>query len=384
MKNNININQIREKFPVVNNLIYFDHAAVAPIHIDSCNEIKEYLEYILQYGDKNYSIWHEKVETIRTGLAEFINASVEEIAFVNNTSHGISIVANGLNWNNGDNVVIPEIEFPANIYPWMNLNRFGVRTRFIEAEEGEIPLENIERAIDEKTRVVSISSVEYSTGYRNNLKAIGELCKKKSEQYNKKIYFCVDAIQSLGAFKIDVKECYIDFLSADGHKWFLTPESAGIFYCKNDNLKDLYPTSVGWKSVKNPTNFSQIKFELQETAKKYEEGSLNIAGIIALGASLKLFNSVGMDYVESRILELNQFAVNNLTQNGYIIKSTQQDPHRSGIIVFNIDGNIEEVYKNLLKNNVQVSMRSGNIRLSIHFYNTKEEILRFIDILNRS
>lgn len=384
MKKDIDINQIREQFPVVNNLIYFDHAAVAPIHIGSYNAIKEYLEYILHYGDKNYMIWHEKVETIRKGLAKFINATAEEIAYIDNTSQGISIVANGLPWRKGDNVVIPDIEFPANIYPWLSLKRHGVEVRFVQAVNGEIPVNKIAEKIDKNTRVVSISSVEYSTGYRNDLKAIGELCKTQSNLLKNKIYFCVDAIQSLGAFKLDVKEANIDFLSADGHKWFLTPESAGIFYCKKDNLNHLYPASVGWKSVKNPTNFSEIKFDLQESAKKFEEGSLNVAGIIALGASLDLFNSVGMDFIESRILELTKFAANKLIQNGYTLKSTEKDKYRSGIIVFNTSKNTEEVYKNLLVNNVQASMRSGNIRLSIHFYNTEDEITKFIEILNNS
>lgn len=373
----IDINKIREQFPVTKNLIYLDHAAVAPTHNNAVKIMNEYLDDLLNYGDRNYGKWFEKLELIREGMAHFIGAESDEIAFIKNTSHGISLVTGGLDFKAGDNVIIPDVEFPANVYPWMNLQRKGVEVKFIKTSSCEIPLDCIEAAIDQNTRVVSISSVEFSTGYRNDLKAISQICKNKSSEFGRKIYLCVDGIQSMGALNLNVKDLNIDFLSADGHKWFLTPEGAGIFYCKKENLDALHPISVGWKSVKDPLQFSRIKFELQDSARKFEEGSFNIVGILALGASLELFNSVGIDNIEKRILNLTKKALNALEQKGYEIISPREDHYRSGIISFKSDTGVEKLYQKLVENAVQLSIRDGRIRISPHFYNTEEEIYRF-------
>ncbi|MEW5820904.1 MAG: aminotransferase class V-fold PLP-dependent enzyme [Cyanobacteriota bacterium] len=375
------INKIREKFPVTQNLIYFDHAAVAPIHIDSVNAVNEYLSDLIKYGDRHYKNWFNKSEEIRKGMAEFINADADEIAYIKNTSQGISIVANGLDFQSGDNVVLPDIEFPANVYPWMGLEKKGVKVKLVESINGQVPVERIAEAIDINTRVVSVSSVEFSSGYRNDLRSIGSLCISKSEEYGRKIFFNVDAIQSLGALKIDVKDLQIDFLSADGHKWFLTPEGAGIFYCNRKYLNYLFPSSLGWKSVKDPLCFTSINFELHESARKFEEGSLNMMGIVALGASLNLFNSVGMEKIERKILYLTRLALEALKKRGYIIIGSVADSHRSGIISFKAPGAIEDIYKHFIDNNIQLSLRGGNLRISPHFYNTEEEIAKFISLL---
>jgi selenocysteine lyase/cysteine desulfurase len=375
------IESIRTLFPVTRKLIYFDHAAVAPIHLKTVEAVNCFMEDLLSYGDRNYKQWHLKSEEIRSGMAEFIGANPEEIAFIKNTSQGLSLVASGLDFKEGDNVVIPDVEFPANIYPWLNLERKGVNVKFINTSGCEIPINCIEAAIDQNTKIVSISSVEFSTGYRNDLKSISQLCARKSEEYGRKIYLCVDAIQSLGVFKLDVKELGIDFLSADGHKWFLTPEGAGIFYCKESVLPLLHPVSVGWKSVKDPLNFSNIKFDLQDSARKFEEGSLNMAGVIALGASLELFNEFGIENIEKRILNITRRALEALQSRGYKILSPLDDKQRSGIISFEARQNVEEEYKNFIDNNIQISIRDAKLRISPHFYNTEEEVEQFKGLL---
>lgn len=377
----IDIEKIRTKFPVTKNLIYFDHAAVAPVHAATMGRVNEYLDDVLNYGDRNYKQWFDKSEVIRKGMATFIGADQDEIAFIKNTSHGISIVANGLDLKQGENIVIPDLEFPANVYPWMSLEKKGVAVKYAKSVNGEVPLESIEKAIDQNTRVVSVSSVEYSSGYRNDLKVISELCKLKGEAYGHKIYFCVDAIQTLGMFKMDVKELGIDFLSADGHKWFLTPEGIGIFYCDRSLLDHLYPVTVGWKSVQNPLDFATIDFDLQDSARKFEEGSFNMMGIMALGASLDLFNSVGMENVQQRILKLARLALDGLQGAGYDITSPIADCYRSGIITFKVNESLEETYKYFIDNRVQLSMRGGNIRISPHFYNTEQEVQTFKSLL---
>lgn len=377
----IDIENIRTKFPVTKNIIYFDHAAVAPIHAATMERINEYLDDVLNFGDRNYKKWFDKSELVRKDMATFIGADQDEIAFIKNTSHGLSIVANGLEFKQGENVVIPDIEFPANVYPWMSLERKGVDVKYARSVRGEVPLESIESAIDINTKVVSVSSVEYSSGYRTDLKAISDLCKAKGEQYGHKIYFCVDAIQTLGMFKMDVKELGIDFLSADGHKWFLTPEGIGIFYCSNSLLNDLYPVTIGWKSVENPLDFSNIEFDFHPSARKFEEGSFNMMGIMALEASLSLFNSIGMENVQQRILTLTRLALDALQEANYDITSPIADCHRSGIITFKVKGSLEETFKYFIDNNIQLSMRGGNIRISPHFYNTADEVQTFKSLL---
>ncbi|MDD3013721.1 MAG: aminotransferase class V-fold PLP-dependent enzyme [Candidatus Gastranaerophilales bacterium] len=375
-----NINEIRQDFPVVKNLIYFDHAAVAPLHNQSKIILNEYLNYFLNFGIKDYSIWAEKIETIRSKFAEFIGADSCELAFIKNTSAGLSVLANGIKYNNGDNVIIPDIEFPSNVYPWMNLDRFGVKTKFLKTKEGIVDLNEMESLIDNKTRVVSVSWVEFSNGFRNDMAAISKLCKKKSQEYGRKIYFCVDAIQGLGALKLDLKETEIDFLAADGHKWFLALEGAGILYCNKKILKDVHPTFVGWKSVKNPLNFTDIHFDLQESAAKFEEGSMNVAGILSLGASLDLFNDYGIDNIEKRVLGLTKYAADLLQSKNIEIISVLEEKHRSGILTFKTK-DIDKDYLKLLANRVQLSKRGDALRISPHFYNTEEEIEKFAGLI---
>jgi selenocysteine lyase/cysteine desulfurase len=375
-----NIEQIRSKFPVTKNLIYLDHAAVAPIHKDSKQAVNDYLDYFLNFGIKDYSIWAEKVESVRKNFASFINAEPDEIGFVKNTSAGLSIFANGLSLNTGDNIIIPDIEFPANIYPWMNLKNKGVEVKFLKTQNGIINLQDLENLIDEKTKIVSMSWIEYNNGFKNDLATVSEICRNKSQKYGKKIYFCVDAIQGLGAFKLDLKEIEIDFLTADGHKWLLALEGAGILYCNKKIINEIHPVSVGWKSVKNFLDFGDINFELQQSAAKFEEGSMNVAGILSLGASLDLINQVGIENIESKILELTAFAYEKLHAHGVKVTSIMDNKHRSGILSFKTN-NIDQDYKKLIDNNVQLSKRGDALRISPHFYNTPEEIERFVEIL---
>ncbi|MEI7473928.1 MAG: aminotransferase class V-fold PLP-dependent enzyme [bacterium] len=375
----MNFEEIREHFPVCRNLIYFDNAAVAPIHTLSIKYADDYLDHFLNYGFRDYDTWFNKYEEIREGLGKFIGAKKSEIAFIKNTSAGISVFANGVDFKDGDNVIIPNIEYPANVYPWLNLASKGVKTKFLKADNGYIDLNALSALIDCNTRVLSISWIEFVNGFKNDLKAISELCMQKSLEYGRKIYFCVDAIQGLGAFDIDVKALNIDFLAADGHKWFLALEGAGFLYCSEDIIDEIKPASVGWKSVENPLDFTDINFTLQKTANKFEEGTLNVVGILSLGASLDLFNSIGIKNIEDRILSLSNYAVEKISQKAEL-KSYRQEKHRSGIISF-VTKDIEKDFLKLLANKVQLSKRGEMLRISPHFYNTHEEIDRFVDML---
>jgi len=376
-----NIEEIRANFPVVQNLIYLDHSAVAPLHNESKKVLDEYINYIMKFGIKDYSIWADKIEDIRAKFARFIGADASEIAFIKNTSSGLSILANGIKYNEGDNVIIPDIEFPSNVYPWMNLERHGVETRFLKTKNGTVNINDLEKLIDSKTRVVSVSWVEFSSGFRNDLATISRICREKSELYGRKIYFCVDVIQGMGALKLDLKDIEIDFLAADGHKWFLSLEGAGILYCNKKIIKDVHPAYVGWKSVKDPLNFSNIHFELQESAAKFEEGSMNVAGILSMDASLDLFNRYGIENIEKRVLELTGYAADLLLKKNIEVTSNLEKQHRSGILTFKTK-DIDKDYLKLLENKVQLSKRGDVLRISPHFYNTKEEIERFVEIIS--
>ncbi|EKE04536.1 MAG: aminotransferase, class V [uncultured bacterium] len=376
----LNIAKIRKNFPTVNNLIYLDHAAVAPIHLQTRNILDKYINHFLNEGIRDYTIWFQKIEQIRKDFAKFIGAQDTEIAFIKNTSAGISILANGIDFQKGDNVIIPDIEFPANVYPWLNLERKGVEVKFLKSENSFINLNQLEELIDQNTRVVSISWVEFVNGFRNDLKSISAICRKKSQEYGRKIYFCVDAIQGLGALKLDLQEIEIDFLAADGHKWFLALEGAGILYCNKKILNEIHPVSVGWKSVKDPLNFTNIDFNLENSAKKFEEGSLNVAGILSLGASLDLFNEYGIENIEDRILHLTNTAISLLQSKNIEIISSLEEPHKSGILSFKTK-DIEKDFQKLLDNRVQFSRRGDFLRISPHFYNTEEELERFSSLL---
>ena len=381
MKNNlININEIRENFPVTQNLVYLDHAAVAPLHKGLKIALEAYTEHFLNQGVRNYDYWHEKTEQIRENFAKFIKADKSEIAFIKSTSAGLSMLANGINFQEGENVIIPDIEFPSNIYPWLNLQRKGVNVKFLKCEHGILDLNRLESLIDEKTRVVSVSWVQFTNGYKADLTRISEICRNKSNQFGKKIYFCVDAIQGLGALELDVSKIDIDFLAADGHKWFLAAEGSGFLYCNKNIINDIHPATVGWKSVVNSLDFTNIHFDLEKSAKKFEEGSMNLAGILTLGASLELFNKYGTNNIENRILNLSKYTCKLLEEKNIELVTKNEDFCRSGIISFKTK-NINAAYEKLLKLNVQFSKRGEYLRISPHFYNTKQEIEYFVDNL---
>ncbi len=233
-----------------------------------------FLDESTEGGSFHYPEWAERIVEIRRACAQLINAGPEEIAFVKSTSHGLSIVAQGLDWRPGDNVLIYEKEFPSNIYPWLNLKSKGVEVRTIPSRDGRILFEDISRLINSRTRLLAISSVQFSNGFRIDLEKVGSLCR------DKQVLLCVDAIQSLGMVPMDVKAFHIDFLSADAHKWLLGPEGIGIFYCSNGLAERLSPPLIGWKSVQNEFAFDRPDFLLKTNCLRFEEGSMNLLGII--------------------------------------------------------------------------------------------------------
>ncbi len=373
----MNFENIKEEFPVTGELIFFDHARVAPLPERVRKVVTAFVDDATRHGTVHYETWMVGIEQSRKSFARLINAGTDEVAFVKNTSEGLSIVANGLGWKSGDNVVIPDIEFPANVYPWWNLKRLGVETRMVPAVEGRVLFDDLVKQVDARTRLISISSVECNSGFRCDLNRIGAFCKEKG------ILFCVDAIQSLGLLPMDVKRDHIDFLSADGHKWMLSVEGLGGFYISRGALEKVYPVTVGWGNMVNAADFMNYEFAFRPGAQRFEEGSPNTMSIHAFGAALDLLLETGIENIEKRVMALGDQVLEQLNQRGLKVYSSTRPEERSGNIAFVMNQDIGQLYEWMLEKKVKITVRDGLVRLSPHFYNSEDEILKFFDLLDR-
>ena len=372
----MNLENIRKEFPVTSEIIFFDHARVAPLPKRVKQVVTAFIDDATRFGTAHYENWVLELERTRKKFAELINANRDEIAFVKNTSEGISIVANGFDWQLGDNVVIPDIEFPANVYPWWNLKQRGVETRMVKSVGGRVLFDELVKQVDNKTRILSISSVECNSGFRSDLNRLGTFCKEKG------ILFFVDAIQSLGVLPLDVKKDHIDFLSADGHKWMLSVEGLGGFYISKNVVDRIRPTTMGWGNVVNAENFMDYNFTLQKDAKKFEEGTPNTMSIHAFGAALGLLLETGIDNIEKRVISLGNYIIAELNRRNIKIYSSTLLNERSGNISFVLDKDVSKLYSFMLENKVKLTVRDGLVRFSPHFYNNEDEVLQVFDILD--
>lgn len=376
----MDIEKIRENFPVTKKLIYFNHAAVAPLPLSTSEKVREFLHDYTANGCLNYPDWIKYQERTRGLAAKLTGGKASEIALVKNTSTGISMVAQGLKWEKGDNVIIAEGEFPANAYPWFNLEERGVEVRIVKEKERRLFPEDFEALIDERTKLISVSWVEFATGFMNDISALGRICKKHG------IYFCVDAIQGLGIFEVDVNACNIDFLAADGHKWLLAPEGIGILFVSERAIDDLHPHFVGWHSVEDPSNYLPYHFDkIRKDARKYEEGSPNLLGTYALGASLGFLLETGIKSIGERILSLTDNLAEGLKERGYEILSPRAAGEKSGILIFSAGSSEKDarLYEYLGKNNIFAALRGGGVRFSPHFYNSEDEVEKVFAMMDK-
>ncbi|MCX5659067.1 MAG: aminotransferase class V-fold PLP-dependent enzyme [Planctomycetota bacterium] len=372
------------EFPILRRIDFFNHAGVAPISGRAAAAMHAFADQAagLAYVQSG---WYSRAREVKKFAARLIGAVDEaEIAFIPNTSFGLSLVAKGLRWAPGDNVVITGVEYPANRYPWEDLRKQSVEV--IEAPQhadGRIEVEDIVEAITRRTRVVSISHVQYASGFRIDLKPIADMVHQAGG------YLCVDAIQSLGAFPVDVESLGIDFLSADGHKWLLSPEGCGIFYCRADLAQVLHPNVVGWMNMVNASDYGNYQFEFQPDARRFEPGSYNIPGILGLGASLELLLEVGLDKVWARIEALTARLCAGLEAKGYGVFSPRDHAdERSGIVVFSPPEKglratppLHQIARDLEQRGIVIVVREGKLRASPHFYNTVEQIDRLVAAL---
>ena len=373
----------RALFPVTKKYIFLNHAAAAPASLRLVEAVKKFYEECAEQGTKGYFQWMEKIAGIRVMAAGLINAKDHEIAFMGNTSQGLGAIAGGLDWRPGDVVLVPVPDFPSNIYPWMHLEKKGVKVRFVERQNGHLSIKEVARALVPGAKMLTVSSVDYATGYAANLKELGSFCKEKG------LLFCVDAIQSLGVIPLDVKECGIHFMACGSHKWLLGPFGAGILYVDNHVNDLIKPECVGWKSVINEEDFN-IHFVLKSDALRFEPGTMNLSGIFGLGASLELLNEVGITNIYKKVMYLNDLITKQLSQRSLkkkiVINSSLRDKERSGIITFKLSGDTagdtNRCFKFLSDRQIMVSLRQNRIRLSPHFYNNKEDVAAFFTVLD--
>jgi len=374
----MNNDLIKKEFNLRNDLIYLNHAGVSPWPLRTARAVRNFAEENMSQGSLGYPDWLRVESALRMQARQLLNApSKEDIALLKNTSEAISAVAYGLDWSPGDNVVSSDQEFPSNRIVWQSLSVNGVEFREADLGSGASPEDALFSLVNDRTKLLTISSVQYSTGLKMDLERIGQFCRQRG------VLFCVDAIQSLGAVQFDVQKTRADFLMADGHKWMIGPEGLALFYSRPEARDRLRLNQFGWHMVEEMGDFDRRDWTAAKTARRFECGSPNMLGIYALNASLSLLLEAGMDKVESEVLKRIEYLFDKITSVPVLELITPGVTNRyAGIVTFrhrDIDNNI--LYNYLMQNKVMCAPRSGGIRLSPHFYTPYEQLDQVIDMV---
>ncbi len=368
-------------FELDENIVHLNHAAVAPWPIVTRDAVIAFANENAAIGSQNYLLWMKTEQQLKQRMALLINAqSTDEIAILKNTSEGLSLIAQGVSFKPGNNIVIPAEEFPSNKVVWQALQAQGVETRLVSIQDIEDPEQALIDAMDEDTRLFSCSSVQFARGQCLDLNRLGEACR------NNNTLFCVDAIQSLGAIQFDVQACQADFVVADGHKWMCGPEGTALFYCRKEIQDSLQLRQHGWHMLEDAFDFSkqQADFVVVDGAQRFENGSPNMMGIAALNASLGMLLDIGIAniqlslisnifYLHTRLAELNDITILSPTESGSY----------AGIVTFqktSVDN--VKLYQYLQDNNVICAYRGDGIRFSPHFYTDTAVMDRAIKLVD--
>ena len=372
--------ELRELMPIAEKWAYFDHAAVSPLPQPSADAIHAWLQQATVDGDVHWPDWARQVEKTRASAARLIHADPSEIALIPNTSTGIGLVAEGFPWRPGDNVVTFSNEFPSNQLPWMHLEDRGVEVRTVPVDVA-MDGQQLAAAIDSRTRIVAISWVGFATGWRISVDEIVDTAHERGA-----LVF-LDAIQGLGVFPLNVRQTPVDFLAADGHKWMLGPEGAGLFFLQAEHLNLLRPLNIGWNSVVNAYDYDDPQLSFRQAASRYEGGSMNIVGMLGFGASLDLLLAAGAgpnhSTIADRVLTLTDYACQRLHELDASFLTVRQADHNSGIVTFNLPGREPAKIRQACRTaDIIVSCRGGGVRLAAHAYNTHEDIDRLIRVLS--
>lgn len=366
------------EFPVARRWAYFDHAAVCPLPQRAADRMRAWIDEQLANGVLNWAVWERKLDDLRAGLALLIGAAPDEIALVNSTTMGLGLVAEGFPWKPGDVVLTVSDEYPSNLYPWMNLADRGVETRIVACRDGRVELDDLLAACDGRTRLLTLSHVEFASGFRNDLDRLGQICRERG------VAFCVDAIQGLGPHRINVNDSHIDFLAADGHKWLLGPEGAGFLFVKRAWIERMHTVGIGWHSVVGSYNDPNSAFQLKPTAQRWEGGSFAMPGLQALAASIELIHELGPDRVSRRIMEQADRVRDLARAHGWSLYGPVAENEQSGIVVMERTGVDPHAFvKQARAASVILCARRGRVRLSPHVYNNDEDFARLESLLAR-
>jgi cysteine desulfurase/selenocysteine lyase len=379
------IEKARSYFPYLKNgIIYFNHASTGPISIKVKERIEAFLTERSEKKIDDYYAFKDVADETKAMVGEMINCEGDRIAFLDNTTNGIFWLTLGIGWRRGDRVILNDVEFPANVYPFLQLKEKGVEVDFIKSKNGIVTAEEVIDVIKPETKLISISFVQFLSGYKVDLGKIGKVCKEKG------IIFSVDAIQGLGAVRLDIEKCNIDFLASGAQKWLLGLQGLAFIYIRKELQEKMKTAPIGWLAVNNAWDLLGYDLTTKETAERFQPGTLNNLGIYASNSSMKLFNEFGFDVIEQQVLSNSRYFINELAKIGY--KSpllSQPEMHLSGIVSFSLrDGfsksvNAKEIFDYLSQKKIICSLREGYIRFAPHFYNTKQEINTVIDEMKK-
>ncbi|MDH3269589.1 MAG: aminotransferase class V-fold PLP-dependent enzyme [Ignavibacteria bacterium] len=372
------IEKARSYFPYLKNgIIYFNHASTGPINTKVKERIENFLKVRSEEKIDDYYEFKDVADETKEMIGEMINCSGDRIAFLDNTTNGIIWLAQGIDWKAGDRIILNDVEFPANVYPFLQLKEKGVKVNSIKSKNGIVNAEEVIEAIKPETKLISISFVQFLSGYRVDLEKIGKVCKEKG------IIFSVDSIQGLGAIRLDVEKYNIDFLANGTQKWLLGLQGLAFIYIRKELQEQMKAAPIGWLAVKDAWDLLNFDLTTKETAERFQPGTLNNLGIYAFNSSMGLFKEFGFDEIEKQVLSNSKYFIAELEKIGY--KSPLHnfpEKHLSGIVSFRNES-AQKIFDTLSQKNIVCSLREGYIRFAPHFYNTKQEINTVIDEMKK-
>lgn len=375
----MDLSRYRQEFPITQGFVYLNHASHGPMSFRVRQAMDGFLNLAMKTEHAHDETSFRKVDECRSLLAKMLGCTPGEIGMGYDTTFGLNVAAHGLDLRKGDEVLLSDVEFPANVYPWLALRRKGVRVRFFKTRNGFSDLDSIERCFGKRTRILALSWVQYFNGYRTDLKAIHHLCRERD------VFFVVDGMQGIGALELNAREAGVDFLSTGGAKWLLSPHGSGFFFVSKRMLPRLKPEFGGWLGVDWKTDWERLRDYKRKPfpdARKFELGSHPYQDIYGFREALGMLSEIGAKRVEQRILGLTGRLLDYLRESPYHIRNSLDPRHRSGIVSFT--GRRDKPLMEALKlERIVVSYREGGVRVSPHFYNSEAEIDRLISVLKR-
>jgi cysteine desulfurase/selenocysteine lyase len=371
--------ELRALFPITERAVYLNHAAVSPPPTSAIAAIQAQLKDVHENGSLNYHSWISVKEQARQRLAQLLGARPDQVAFMRNTSDGLSTVANGLTWRSGDNLVTFSREFPSNIYPWLRLrNSVGIEVRMCEEDAGRVQFSEVEKLVDARTRVIAISHVQYASGFRSDLERLGRLARKHDA------LLVVDVIQSLGVLPINVDTELVDVAAGACHKWLLSPEGVGYLYLSDRARERIEPTLVGWISVSDPEDYNNFDQEWNKGSLAWETGTCPTALIHGLNASLELLLRTGIQEIASHLELLTDSLCEQLNSLNYEVVSSRLAGEKSQIVcIRHVHLTAMDVYSHLKKKKIVTAPRGDRLRIAPHLYNNVGDMDALLEALPR-